>query len=200
MKLTRAQIEAVLRAGDGIAVEYIHGGIVAAGIQFFEEGRASHFLCSAGRLDTIEEDIGGCMATRLDTYLKGKCSLTVVRIDPPLSPEEVGEVLRFWNDEVSNSYGFGSVLRGGFAEVIRHWVLPVAPPLARFMLRVFARIVGHQPPDCSALWVMGHRKMRPGIFRGWDSEEVTPAEAIRPRPNVKHVVRWDRPILVTEDI
>lgn len=193
-KITRAQVHATVHPCDGAAVVYNHGGVVAAGIQFWT-GKASHFLCLKGGTRVTEEDIGGCMATDLDTYMKGTCSLTILRVMPPLSIHEERLVLDFWESEVATPYGIGSVVRAFLATPVRRYVLPRFPGFGRFALRVLSRVMGHQAPDCSALWVMGIRKARPAFLRGYDAEEVTPEVILRDAAKLMHVIHWDRPVL-----
>ena len=77
--------------------------------------------------------------------------------------------------------------------------LPRFPRLARFLLRVISRVMGHQAPDCSALWVMGIRKARPAFLRSYeDAEDVTPEIILRDATKLMHVIHWDRPVLVAK--
>ena len=194
-KLTLAQVKATIHPCDGAAVIPAHGGVAQRGIQWWT-GKACHFLCLKGGLAVTEEDIGGCMATDLDSYMKGTCSLTILRVMPPLSAHEERLVLDFWESEVATPYGTGSVVRAFFATPIRRRVVPRFPRLGRFLLRVLARVMGHQAPDCSALWVMGIRKARPGLLKGYDAEDVTPEIILRDASKLMHVIHWDRPVLV----
>ncbi len=196
-RITRAQIDETLQAGDLIIVHYLHGGVVAAGIQWWTHGHASHVLNSLGGNSIVEEDIGGASHGYLDTYLYGQCRLTIKRILPHLSPVEKNRVVSYWLGLVGQPYGWRSVVASFFAVPIRRYLLPRFPGPARFALRVVSRVVGHGQPDCSASWVMGVRRPRPRLLAGYDAEDVTPETLLRDA-KLLPVAVWDAPVLVKE--
>lgn len=200
-EVTRAQLEALIQPGDGVAVEYVHPDLAQAGIELWSHGRAAHFLCLLGGLDVVEADVSGITRSNLDNYLRGNAVLKFYRCRPDLKTTERAAVRQRWLDQVTNSYGWGSVFRGGSATGIRRFVYPIFPSLARGLLRIVARVVGHQAPDCSALWVDAIKIVRPKVFANHDSEEVTPETIVRSHdPRDLQLIRTlDRPILRKED-
>lgn len=200
VRVTRLELEALILPGHGIAVEYIHPDIAQAGIQWWGRGKAAHFLCALGGLGIVEADVQGVTHSNLDNYLRGNTVLKVYRVRPNLTPDEQRLVCARWMDEVNQSYGWGSVLRGGVTTGIRRIVHPWSPMVARLLLRVAARLMGHQPPDCSALWVDAVKHVRPGLFVGFDPEDVTPEIVVRHRgKDLELVATLDRAVLAPED-
>jgi hypothetical protein len=199
-EVTRRQLVALIQAADGVAVESLRPDAAQAGIQWGVRGRANHFLCLLGALDVVEADITGIAGTLLSNYLRGDCVLKFYRVRPYLTEEDRAKVRTYWLDQVGKSYGWGSVFRAAQTTFVRRYVVPVAPQVGRLLLRDLSNVLGHQEPDCSALWVNGIRQVRPKFFKGWDSSDVTPETVVRHDAKEIECIRTlDRPILRKED-
>ena len=161
MYLTRAIVEKTIHFGDGIAVEYINSNGVAVALRWFEGGRASHFLECYGGLDLFEETIGGGMATRLNTYLKGNCNLTLLRAPRPITDGGRTRIRSYWMSLEGTGYGWDSVKRSAVTVPIRRFVRPHFPILANAMTDMARTLLPGDMPDCSAAWVDGIRLDQP---------------------------------------
>lgn len=197
MRLLRSQVEAALRPGDVILVHYLKGGIVAAGIQFASGGLASHALCCLGGLEVVEADIGGVMHTFADNYMTGKCRLTVKRLRPALSAAEAADVCAFWRSRVSDPYDLGMIVHVAATVPIRKFVLPLCPPLGRFLLRTLGRftVADHRLSTCAELAARGLRAARPRFLKAYDQEDITPEVLLRDASSLETVVVWEAPVL-----
>lgn len=195
MRLTKSQVRDKVRMGDTIIVHYNHGGVVAAGIQWYTKGDASHELCCLGGFDIIEADIGGVMHTNLDTYLRGTCRLTLRRPRPGLLNHERAAMREYWVSQVAKPYGFGAIAQSLIAVPVRGYLLPRFPRLARAVLTALAFVFRNARPDCSALYAEGWRRARKGVLPGYDSEEVTPELLLRTQSGIETISVWDDAIL-----
>lgn len=197
MKLTRAQIAATIRPGDVILVHYLHGGFVAAGIQFASGGTASHALCCLGGMEIVEADIGGIMHTYLDNYLTGKCRLTIKRLRPPLDHREMAAACTYWRGCISNPYDLAMIAHVAAAFPIRHLVLPLVPPFGRLLLRILGHLsfASHTLSTCAELGARGIRLPRPKFLRAYAAEDITPEVLLRDVTGLETVVVWDAPVL-----
>ena len=195
VNITRSDIEKTVKCGDGIAVEYLDGNVVGRVLRWAEGGKASHFIECLGGLDTVEETIGGGMATRLDTYLKGNCNLTIKRVRGALDLREEDVVRRCWNTLVGKGYGWDSIKRTMVTMPIRRFIKPRAPRLARWLTAAARWALPGQMPDCSAAWVDGIRLVRPHVLTGYDACEVDP-ELLRRDKDLVTVAYWPAATLV----
>ena len=193
MKITRAEVEATIKCGDGIAVTYLDGGFVAKLLRWAEGGQASHFIECFGGLDTFEETIGGGMHTNLDTYLRGNCILTIRRAPRDLTPEEQARVRSYWMSLVGKGYGWDSIKRSAVTVPIRRFIRPHCPKLARALIALARWALPGKMPDCSAAWVDGIRLTQP-VLRGYDASEVDP-ENLRVDPTLTPVAVWKAYVL-----
>lgn len=197
MRLTRSHIEKTIKPGDIILVHYIKESVISAGIQFASGGTASHALCCLGGMELVEADIGGVMHTMIDNYLTGKCRLTIKRIRKPLFSHEAAQVCAYWRECISNSYDMGMILHVALVAPIRRLVLPVFPPLGRFLMRLIGRIplASHTLSTCAELGARGLREARPKFLRAYNPEDVTPEVLLRDATGLETVAVWDAPLL-----
>ncbi len=181
MKITRAQIEKLFQPGDIVVVHYLKENFVSAGIQFASRGRATHALCSLGGMEIVEALIGGVSHSYLDNYLKGQCRLTVKRMKPPLDHREAAGVSLYWRSCISQPYDLGMIAHVAACAPVRWLVLPVFPPLGRFLLRALGRLswASHTLSTCAELGARGLRVVRPKFLKNYDPEDITPEVLLR---------------------
>ncbi len=193
MKLTRAQVVATLRPGDVVLVHYLKLNLVSAGIQFASGGLASHALCCLGGLEIIEADIGGVMHTLIDTYLQGQCRLTIKRPRPPMDHRQAAAACTYWRACISQDYDIGMIVHVAATFPIRRMILPVCPPLGRFLLRVLGRVsfARHDLSTCAELYARGLRAALPKFLRTYDPEDITPEVLLRDAAGLETVVVWE---------
>ncbi len=197
-KLTRAQIQKTLQPGDVILVHYLSKNLVSAGIQFASGGLASHALCCLGGMEVVEADLGGVMHSFVDTYMTGKTRLTVKRMRPVLDHREAAGACVYWRACVSQPYDTFMILHVAAATPIRRLVLPVCPPLGRFLLRALGRIswASHTLSTCAELYARGIKVARQKFLRGYDLEDITPEVLLRDAASLETVVVWEAPVFV----
>ena len=194
MKLTRKEVEATIKCGDGIAVIYRNPNGIAKLLRFFEKGKASHFIECLGGLDTVEETIGGGMRTNLYTYLRGDCDLIVKRARGSLDLREEKIVRDYWLSLVDKGYGWDSIKRSLLTVPIRRYIKPRFPRLAWALIGFARWLLPGTMPDCSAAWIRGIRLVRGHVLGGFEPEEVDPEEILRDH-FLLTVARWKAPIL-----
>lgn len=198
MRLTLEQIRKTVQPGDIVVVHYLHGGVVAAGIQFASKGTASHALCCLGGNEVVEALIGGVAHSYLDNYLRGECRLTIKRLRPNLEHGEAAKVCDYWRSCISHPYDLGMILHVALVTPIKRVVLPIFPPLGRLLLRA----VGHLPfasttlSTCAELGARGLRLARPKFLRAYAPEDITPEVLLRDATGLDTVVVWDAPVIV----
>lgn len=193
LHLTRRELQATVRPGDGIAVEYLKADGVARLLRWAEGGRATHFIECLGGLDTFEETIGGGMLTNLGTYLRGQCNLTLLRAPgEPLTEAEQTRVKAYWANLAGKGYGWDSIKRSAITVPVRRFIKPRAPRLAAAMIGVARFLHAGKMPDCSAAWVAGLREVGKSLMAGYEAEEVSPEDLRHNRELVK-VVEWKAP-------
>ncbi len=200
MNLTKAQIAKTLKPGDVILVHYLKKNMVSVGIQFASGGTASHALCCIGGLEIVEADLGGIMHTYLDNYLTGKCRLTVKRLRPILTEQETKEVVAFWKTRISDPYDIGMIVHVAATTPIRRLILPIFPPLGRFLLRTMGRfsVASHTLSTCAELCARGLRAARPKFLAEYDQEDITPEVLLRNVRSFETVVVWEAAKMQTE--
>lgn len=198
-QLTRAQIEAAVRPGDVILVHYVKKNVVAAGIQFFEEGKASHALCCLGGMDVVEADLGGIMRTSLDSYLRGHCRLTVKRLRPEPTDREVVAMRAYWLSRVGDPYDVAMILGMVPILVIRKLLHPLSPAFARWAARQLPNLMGSLTLNtCAELWVRGVRMAKRVLLTAYKPDNCTPETILRD-PHLEIVQVWDSPVAATWD-
>lgn len=198
MHLTRDQILELIQPGDVILVHYMQAGLVSAGIQFASGGTVSHALCCLGGMEIVEADIGGVMHTYLDNYLTGKCRLTIKRMRPELTQPEMHKVCEYWRSCISQPYDFGMIVHAAIVSPIRRLLMPLCPPLGRFVLKALAKITfaDHKLSTCAELGARGLRLVRPKFMRSYDADEITPAALLNDATTLEAVRVLDQPVLV----
>lgn len=196
-KITRSQIAKLFQPGDLVIVHYIHGGVVAAGIQFFSGGKASHVLCCLGGMEIVEADIGGVMHTLLDNYLTGKCRLTIKRCRPGLDHREVSGALMYWRSCISQPYDLAMIAHVFAAWPARKIVMPICPPLGRLLLRALGRMsfASHTLSTCAELGARGLRIPRSKFLKGYDAEDITPEVLLRDAAGLETIAVLEAPVL-----
>lgn len=180
-KITRAQVEKLFQPGDLVVVHYLKENLVSAGIQFASRGTASHILCCLGGMEIVEALIGGVSHSYLDNYLKGNCRLTIKRMRPPLDHREVAGVCLYWRSCVSNPYDVGMIAHVAAEFPVRWIVMPICPPLGRFLLRALGRLswASHTLSTCAELGARGIRVARKKFLKTYDPEDITPEVLLR---------------------
>lgn len=198
-KLTRAQVDGLIKPGDVILVHYLKKDIVAVGIQFFSEGQASHAICSLGGLDAVEADAGGVMHSNLDTYLRGHCRLTIKRLHPAPTQDELKAMKSYWLARVGDPYDFGMILGMVPIFIARRFLHHFSASLARAVVRNWPNLFGkHNLNTCAELWVRGVRASKRRVLDQYDPENVAP-EILMRDAKLEMVAVYEAPILVQGD-